>query len=125
MADELGEREREVLRAVVQEYITTGSAVGGSQLAQRPEFDVSAATMRNVMADLEALGYLEKPHTSAGRIPTDRGYRFYVDSLLRLREPGKADRDVIEQGVAREATADEAVADASRVLHFIPQHAGV
>ncbi|MFL5320963.1 MAG: HrcA family transcriptional regulator, partial [Myxococcaceae bacterium] len=62
MAEDLGEREREVLRAIVQDYITTGGPVGSSQLAGRPEFDVSAATMRNVMADLEALGYLEKPH---------------------------------------------------------------
>lgn len=125
MSDELGEREREVLRAIVQEYISSGGPVGSSQLAQRPEFDVSAATMRNVMADLEDLGYLEKPHTSAGRIPTSRGYRFYVDSLIRLRDPAPREREVIEQNVNAQGSADSAVADASRVLHFITQHAGV
>ena len=87
MADELGEREREVLRAVVQEYITTGGPVGSHQLSRKAEFDVSSATLRNVLADLEELGFLEKPHTSAGRVPTDKGYRFFVDSLLKARAP--------------------------------------
>src|SRR5687767_6893041 len=99
MADELGDREREVLRAVVQEYITTGEPVGSSHLARRPEFDVSSATLRNVLADLEELGYLEKPHTSAGRVPTDRGYRFFVDTLLQLRDPPPRDRELIQQGL--------------------------
>src|SRR5262249_4192271 len=87
MAAELGERQREVLRAIGQEYISKGDPVGSSQLVRRPEFDVSSATLRNVMADLEELGFLEKPHTSAGRIPTDLGYRLYIDTLLQLGEP--------------------------------------
>lgn len=125
MSDELGEREKEVLRAIVQEYISTGGPVGSSQLANRPEFDVSPATLRNVMSDLEELGYLEKPHTSAGRIPTDRGYRFFVDSLIRLREPSAKDKEVIETGIKTENAVEDTVQDASRVLHFITQHAGV
>src|SRR4051812_2794795 len=98
--EELGDREREVLRAVVQEYINTGGPVGSAQLLQRGEFEVSSATLRNVMADLEELGFLEKPHTSAGRIPTDRAYRFYVDTMVKLRDPPPRDRQLIEIGMA-------------------------
>lgn len=125
MVETLGERERDVLRAVIHQYIATGDPVGSSHLVRKPEFDVSAATMRNVMADLEELGYIEKPHTSAGRVPTDRGYRFYVDSLLKLREPGPQQRELIEHGISREGGTEEAVQDASKVLHFITRHAGV
>lgn len=123
--DLLDERQREVLRAIVQEYISSGGPVGSSQLARRAEFDVSSATMRNVMSDLEDLGYLEKPHTSAGRIPTDRGYRFYVDSLVRLRDPTPRDRELIRQNLSAEAGVEEALQEASRVLHFITRHAGI
>jgi heat-inducible transcriptional repressor len=121
----LGEREREVLRAVVQEYIATGGPVGSQQLTRRAEFDVSSATLRNVLADLEALGYLEKPHTSAGRVPTDRGYRFYVDTLVRLKDPGPRERELIEQGFAQEAGVEETVQEASKILHSLTRHAGV
>jgi heat-inducible transcriptional repressor len=125
MADDLGDREREVLRAIVQEYISTGDPVGSSQLARRSEFDVSSATMRNVMADLEELGFLEKPHTSAGRIPTDQGYRFYVDTLLKLRDPAPKDRELIEQRIPREASVEETFQEASKVLHSLTHHAGI
>ncbi len=125
MVEPLVEREREVLRALIQEYIATGEPVGSSQLVRKSEFDVSAATMRNVMADLEELGFIEKPHTSAGRVPTNHGYRFYVDSLLKLREPGPQQREMIEHGISREGSAEETFQDASKVLHFITRHAGV
>ena len=125
MADELGEREREVLRAVVQEYIASGDPVGSSQLARRSEFEVSSATVRNVMADLEELGYLEKPHTSAGRVPTDRGYRFFCDTLLKLKDPAPKEREFIQQGLAQNVGLDDALQEASKVLHFLTRHAGV
>src|SRR3954467_7354667 len=107
MSDELGEREREVLRAVVREYISSGDPVGSSHLARKAEFDVSAATMRNVMADLEALGFIEKPHTSAGRIPTEKGYRFYVDTLVKMKDPAPRDRELIEHNLAAAAATLE------------------
>ncbi|HEY8211896.1 MAG TPA: HrcA family transcriptional regulator, partial [Myxococcaceae bacterium] len=112
MADDLGEREKDVLRAVVREHISTGGPVGSSQLTR--DFEVSSATLRNVLADLEELGFLEKPHTSAGRIPTDRGYRFFVDSLMKLRDPEPKDRELIEHGILgqRHAVAEEAATDA-------------
>jgi heat-inducible transcriptional repressor len=124
LSDQFGEREREVLRAIVQEYIANGDPVGSSQLA-RKGFDISAATVRNVMADLEALGYIEKPHTSAGRIPTDHGYRFYIDCLLKLRDPPPQERELIEHGISLERSPDESLQEASKILHFITRHAGV
>ena len=123
--EELGDREQAVLQAIVKEYITTGGPIGSSQLARRPDFDLSPATMRNVMADLEELGLLEKPHTSAGRVPTDRGYRFYVDTLLNLRDPTLKDRELIEQGLKSDNGVEETLQDASKLLHFITRHAGV
>jgi heat-inducible transcriptional repressor len=123
--DDLGDREKEVLRAVIHEYVATGDPVGSQQLAKRSEFDISAATLRNVLSDLEALGFIEKPHTSAGRVPTDRGYRFFVDTLVRLRDPLPQERSLIEQGLAPETGVDEALQEASKVLHFLTRHAGV
>src|SRR5688572_18794664 len=116
--DLLDDRQRDVLRAIVHEYIETGGPVGSGQLARRAGFDVSSATMRNVMADLEALGYLEKPHTSAGRIPTDRGYRFFVDTVVRLRDPAPRDKELIQQNLSGESGMEEALQEASKVLHF-------
>ncbi len=123
--EELGEREREVLRAVVQEYVASGTPVGSSHLAKLQGFDVSSATLRNVLADLEELGFLEKPHTSAGRVPTDRGYRFYVDSLIKLREPPPKDRELIGQRIPVESAVEAMLQEASRVLNSLTHHAGV
>src|SRR5262245_66034981 len=78
---ELGTRKVEVLRAVVEEYVRTGEPVGSESIAERAGLGVSSATIRNEMSSLEELGYLSHPHTSAGRIPTDAGYRHYVDAL--------------------------------------------
>jgi heat-inducible transcriptional repressor len=77
----LDERKAAILRAVVQEYIATAQPVGSGHVADAPEVKVSSATVRNEMAVLESEGYLEQPHTSAGRVPTEKGYRFFVDSL--------------------------------------------
>jgi heat-inducible transcriptional repressor len=79
----LGEREATVLRLVVSDFIRTGEPVGSASVAKRHHLPVSAATIRNDMASLEDNGYLNHPHTSAGRVPTDLGYRFYVDAIPR------------------------------------------
>jgi heat-inducible transcriptional repressor len=126
MAEELDERAKEVLRAVVQDFISSGDPVGSSTLTRRGDFEVSPATMRNVLAELEELGYLEKPHTSAGRVPTDQGYRFFVDSLLQLKEPAARERELIQQGFAGgSAGVDERLQEASKVLHHLTHHASV
>jgi heat-inducible transcriptional repressor len=79
----LDERKAAILRAVVEEYIDTAQPVGSGHVAQAPGVDVSSATVRNEMATLEADGYLRQPHTSAGRVPTEKGYRFFVDHMRR------------------------------------------
>jgi heat-inducible transcriptional repressor len=124
--DPLDERHRRVLSAIVRDYIQGGEPVGSHAIARRPDVDVSSATVRGVMADLEELGLLEKPHTSAGRMPTARGYRYYVDALLRLTPPSAEEREHIERE-AHEAAAhvDGLMAAASRVLHSLTRHAGV
>src|SRR5262249_60651405 len=96
MAEPLSDRAREVLHAIIREYISTGGPVGSQQLARTSSFEVSSATLRNVMADLEDLGYLEKPHTSAGRGPTDPADRVHVPTLIRLRDPNPPDRQPIQ-----------------------------
>lgn len=125
MAEELDERGKDVLRAVIQEFISSGEPVGSQHLTRRGDFEVSPATMRNVLSELEALGYLEKPHTSAGRVPTDQGYRFFVDSLLNLRNPSTSDQQLIEAGLSNATGGEERMAEAGKVLHLLSRHAGV
>jgi heat-inducible transcriptional repressor len=81
----LDPRARQLLRALIAQYIADGQPVGSRTLARSSGLDVSPATIRNVMADLEELGLLAAPHTSAGRIPTAQGYRVFVDSLLEMK----------------------------------------
>src|SRR6266545_6211935 len=78
-------RSRKILFAVVTEFIATGDPVGSRTLARRYGLDLSAASIRNVLADLEDAGYLKQPHTSAGRIPTDRALRIFIDTLMAVR----------------------------------------
>jgi heat-inducible transcriptional repressor len=86
---ESSERSRRVLSALVREYIASGEPVASSLLVSAAGLGVSSATVRNILARLEEEGYVQQPHTSAGRIPTDRGYRFYVDLLLESKRPGR------------------------------------
>src|SRR4051794_1331436 len=87
MADELSERQRAILRLVIDEYVSTGQPVGSKSLVERSGLPVSSSTVRNVFAELEQTGLLTHPHTSAGRVPTKQGYRFYADVLLAELEP--------------------------------------
>jgi heat-inducible transcriptional repressor len=84
---ELSERQRDILLRVVEEFVATGQPVGSKTLVERFEMAVGSSTVRNELAELERLGLLTHPHTSAGRVPTERGYRFYVDGLLLRLEP--------------------------------------
>lgn len=83
---EMDERKKKILQAIIQDYITSAEPVGSRTIARKYNLGVSAATIRNEMFDLEMLGFLEQPHTSAGRVPSARGYRFYVDCLLQPTE---------------------------------------
>src|SRR2546429_7185420 len=85
MSQDTADRSKRVLAALVREYIASGEPVASSLLVTAPGLSVSSATMRSILARLEEEGYVQQPHTSAGRIPTDRGYRFYVDLLLEAK----------------------------------------
>ncbi|MBP8989393.1 MAG: heat-inducible transcription repressor HrcA [Clostridia bacterium] len=82
----LDKRKKNILKAVVEDYIATAEPVASKALVSRHQFNISSATIRNEMAELETLGYLEQPHTSAGRVPSDKGYRAYVDSLIEIED---------------------------------------
>jgi heat-inducible transcriptional repressor len=114
---DLNHRARKILAAVVQEYLATGDAVGSRTVTRRHGIDLSPATVRNVMSDLEEAGLLKQPHTSAGRVPTDQGLRFFVDSLLKVRSLSPKER---EQLMSRYAIptddVDGALREASKVL---------
>src|SRR5215218_10506918 len=90
----LDPRAQHLLKTLVERYIAEGQPVGSRALSRQSGLELSPATIRNVMADLEELGYIASPHTSAGRIPTSKGYRFFVDSLMVVKplEPGEIHR---------------------------------
>jgi heat-inducible transcriptional repressor len=94
MATGLSKRERAILSAVVTEFTATGEPVGSRTLAKKYGFDVSSATIRNILADLEEQGFLAQPHSSAGRVPTEAAFRLFIDALMRLRQisPGDASK---------------------------------
>jgi heat-inducible transcriptional repressor len=96
---DIGGRAKKILHAVVSEYLATGEAVGSQTVTRRYGLEVSAATVRNVMGDLEELGLLRHAHTSGGRIPTDRGLRYYVDTLLRVRSLSTGEKDEIRERI--------------------------
>ena len=83
---ELDERKEKILKAIIQTYLETGEPVGSRTISKYTDLNLSSATIRNEMSDLEDLGYIVQPHTSAGRIPTDLGYRLYVDELMKEKE---------------------------------------
>jgi len=125
LADRLDERARRVLAAIVSDYIETAEPVGSGAIARLPDLDCSSATVRAVMADLEALGFLEKPHASAGRVPTPLGFRFYVDALVRIRPPNPSEKQLIERRTRAATAMDDVLKEASRLLHSLTRHAGV
>jgi len=122
----LSERLRRILAALVAEYVETGEPVSSATLVRRGGFGLSSATVRNVLASLEEMGYVYQPHTSAGRVPTDLGYRCYVDMLLESRRPGRA--PVVEaQLLARAgspALLGEALTTVSHLLSEASHHVG-
>ncbi|ABM62245.1 heat-inducible transcriptional repressor HrcA [Halorhodospira halophila] len=124
---ELGDRARILLRTLVRRYIDSGRPVGSRSLARDAGLSVSPATIRNVMADLEELGYLVAPHTSAGRVPTDRGLRFYVDCLLQVQPIGGDTVERLRQRLARDRDegAEELADSASDLLSQLTRLAGV
>ncbi|MEO1018891.1 MAG: heat-inducible transcriptional repressor HrcA [Pseudomonadota bacterium] len=126
MIVELNTRSREVFRHIVDTYVETGEPVGSRTIARRLEEQLSAATIRNVMADLEESGLLYAPHTSAGRLPTDLGLRFYVDGLLEVGTVDQNERLSIEsQCVGAGRSVENLLADAVDTLSGLSRFAGL
>src|SRR5213593_459083 len=123
--DALDSRAREVLREIIMEHVATGEAISSRSLAKSGRFELSTASLRNVMADLEDLGYLQQPHTSAGRVPTDRGYRFFIDNLMRSRSLSPRDREAIDDQVRHANEIDEVLQLTSRLLSRLSDQVGV
>ncbi|HEX7342986.1 MAG TPA: heat-inducible transcription repressor HrcA, partial [bacterium] len=94
---ELTEREKLILREVIAQFVLTASPIGSRTLSKRLEGDLSPATIRNVMADLEELGLLDHPHTSAGRIPTELGYRLFVDDLMDRARLTSREKELLDR----------------------------
>ncbi len=116
MAEALSERERTILRYIVHNYIQTAIPVGSRWIAKYLDIGLSPATIRNVMADLEFMGYLNHPHTSAGRMPTDRGYRFYVDYLMEVEHLQESEQDSIQQILSPVDDPEELLRESSKIL---------
>ena len=126
---DLSRRAQKILQAVVSEYLQSGDAVGSRTVTRRHGIGLSAATVRNVMSDLEDLGLLEQPHTSAGRVPTGSGLRFFIDSLLKVRGLSVQEKEQIRLNYSTEEHDLQSVGDVlvrtSKVLSNITRHAGI
>lgn len=116
MNRELTQREKEVLREVVHRFILTANPVASKFISSRHGAGLSPATIRHVMAQLEEFGFLNHPHTSAGRVPTDKGYRFYLDSLISLDELEPEDIEQISTGLNAPLDSGELLSEASKLL---------
>ena len=121
----LNERKLDVLRAIVQDYVATREPVGSKALVERHNIGVSPATIRNEMAALEDEGYIHQPHTSAGRVPTDKGYRLFVDRLSQVKPLTSAERRAIHTFLDGAVDLDDVVARTVRLLAQITQQVAV
>lgn len=122
---ELSARARDVFRLVVDAYLQSGAPVGSKTLAAAGALNLSPASIRGVMADLEAQGLLGHPHTSAGRVPTELGLRLFVDGMMQAAEPSAEERAAIEGGLRREGPIEEALGQATAALSGLSACAGL
>src|SRR5918912_4037020 len=120
----LSERSQILLKTLIERYIAEGQPVGSRALSKYSGLDLSPASIRNVMADLEDLGFIASPHTSAGRIPTARGYRFFVDTLLTIKPLDRMEINQLE-GQLHAENRQRLVTSASQVLSDVTRFAGV
>jgi heat-inducible transcriptional repressor len=126
MQDILTERSKQILEAIIEDYIVTAEPVGSRTVSRSHGLSLSPATVRNVMADLEEMGFLASPHTSAGRIPTDKAYRFYVDSLLEVRNFARDEQEEIRKRCSLAGRdLGEALKETSRMLSSISHYTGI
>ncbi len=124
--EQLSERAQLLLKTLIENYIREGQPVGSRTLSRESGLNLSSATVRNVVADLEEHGFVASPHTSAGRVPTDKGYRFFVNTLLRVQPPGEADVQALQRAFESQSESPKAlVATASQILSSFTRLAGV
>lgn len=123
--NELNDRERTILHNIVYSYIQTAIPIGSRYISKRKDIGLSPATIRNVMSDLEYLGYLGHPHTSAGRIPTDKGYRFYVNELMEIDRLSEKEQTAIHSQLQGSIETDEILKIASKILGTISHQLSV
>lgn len=122
----MNDRHQGVLRAIVQDYIRTAEPVGSRTLSRKYGFSLSPATIRTIMSDLEESGYVAQPHTSAGRVPTDKGYRLYVDNLMDRAPLSREEVERIEQRVGPSAAeADDLLREAGKLLFALSPYVAV
>jgi heat-inducible transcriptional repressor len=121
----IGEREREILTAIVETFIATGDPVGSRTLARSNREGLSPATIRNVMADLADAGYLEQPHTSAGRVPSSEAYRYYVEQLTGKASLSQEDQGIITDSLHGVSDVQEFMERTSHVLSLISHNVGI
>lgn len=119
MFDELTERQKEVLKYIIQNFILTATPVGSNFLSKQSDLGLSPATIRNVMADLEEQGFLSHPHVSAGRIPTDKAYRLYVNGLIEFNKIGKLEQETIYQDLKGITDTDDLLKETGKLLSRI------
>lgn len=124
-AHQLDPRARQLLRALIAQYIADGQPVGSRTLAKNSGLDVSPATIRNVMADLEELGLLAAPHTSAGRVPTAQGYRVFVDSLLEVKALDEPQIDALRRELPTQGATQDLLTGVSSLLSEVTHFVGV
>ncbi|HEY1607498.1 MAG TPA: heat-inducible transcriptional repressor HrcA [Allosphingosinicella sp.] len=122
---EMTERARDVFRMVVESYLGSGAPVGSRTISRLPGLNLSPASIRNVMQDLEELGLLSHPHISAGRMPTESGLRLFVDGMMQAAEPSAEERAAIEARIARGGPVEEALAAATAALSGLSACAGI
>jgi heat-inducible transcriptional repressor len=122
---DLAGRSQQVLKALIEHYISDGQPVGSKMLSTAASLSLSSASIRNVMADLEAMGYVRSPHTSAGRIPTVRGYRFFVDSLITMQPIQGPALQQLQCSLNADLSRGELVDVASRLLSEVSMQAGL
>ncbi len=123
-AEILEERAASILRILIREFVRTNKPVGSRRLAKIHDEELSPATIRNVVADLEETGFVTQPHTSAGRVPTAKGYRFYVDSLAETQSLPDEDVDRIRQSLGEESDPDTLMNKASQLLSALSNNVG-
>src|SRR4051795_11313386 len=121
----LDERKLEVLRAIVEDYVSTQEPVGSKALVERHNLGVSPATIRNDMAALEEEGYIAQPHTSAGRVPTDKGYRLFVDRLSSVKPLSGPERRAIQNFLEGAVDLDDVVTRTVRLLAQLTRQVAV